>query len=151
MDLTGRLLTARYADYPPEFPGQTSTNAQRAGLRYEKTITKKLGLLHRTEPGPWLYYKTKGRSGVCQPDALCWLTDELLCVVEVKLSFIKTARTKLLNFYGPVVKLLHPNVSLCYLQVYRNHRKGAHKRVVSIYELETTMKPDTYRESQCLS
>ncbi len=131
-------LLARYVDYPPEFPERAQTSAQKAGLAFEKAVIRRLQSLHtRVEPGPWLYYKVRGFSGICQPDALVWLDEKLLCVVECKLSWMRGAREKLLKFYGPIVSTIHKDVDLCYLQVYKNSRKGAHKRTLTLYDLPT--------------
>ncbi len=149
MRLAGNIL-ARYADYVPEFPERSQTSAQKSGLAFERNVIKRLQSLHeKVEPGPWLYYKAGRLSGICQPDALVWLSENLLCVVECKLSWVRGARDKLLRFYGPIVSAIHKDVDLCYLQVYKNARRGCHKRSVSLYELEN-LKPGVYKECQVL-
>lgn len=143
-------IEAKYADYEPDFGEQTRTAAQRAGILYEKKTLKRLeSLYHKLEPGPWLYYKSATRSGVCQPDGLLWLSPDLLCILECKLSWVRGARHKLLTFYGPIVQAIHKKVELCYLQVYKNVRRGAHKRPISLYKLDD-MKPGSYKECQHL-
>jgi hypothetical protein len=143
-------LTARYAEFVPVFADQKRTAAQKAGLRYEAAVLKRLDLLYeKVEKGPWIYYSTGGRGHICQPDGLVWLRPDLICVVEVKLTWVKGAREKLLKFYGPIVGALHPRVDLCFLQAYKNPKKGCHKRTVSLYELET-MQPGSYKESHAL-
>lgn len=148
--MLARPLSARYADYVPVFPERQHTSAQRAGLKFEKDVIRRLQLLHtRVVPGPWLYYKAGRSSGVCQPDALVWLDEKLLCVVECKLSWVRGARLKLLTFYGPILQAIHPDVELCYLQVYKNARKGCHKRKLTLYELDK-LKKGQYKECQAL-
>lgn len=142
-------LTARYASYAPVFPDQHHTNAQKAGLKYERNVMRRLGALHTTEVGPWLLYSSAGRSSVCQPDGLVWLSEKLLCIVEIKLSWQREVRRKLMKFYGPLVQCIHPGVELTYLQVYKTYRKGCHKKTVSLYELET-LKAGAYKECQAI-
>jgi hypothetical protein len=146
----GSPVVARYADYVPDFPKAQRTSAQQAGLNFEKAVQKRLGLLYpRVEVSPWLYYKTPRRSGVCQPDALLWLSDDHLCIVEVKLSWMKPVRQKLMTFYGPIVAAIHPAPRLSFLQIYKNAKPAAHKKPLSIYKLDE-MPPTKYKECQWL-
>lgn len=143
-------LTAKYASYVPDFPEQKRTAAQRAGLAFERAVKKRLSFLHpRVEDGPWLYYQAAKKSGICQPDALVWLSDEHLLIVEVKLSWLRSARKKLMEFYRPIVAAIYPKATLSCLQIYKNTNKSAHKKPISIYELET-IPPNKYRECQWL-
>jgi len=123
----------------------------RAGLRYEKSILRKLQVLYPgTKLSPWLVYKAPQKSGICQPDALVIFPDGRLVVVEVKLTRMPQVRQKLMKFYGPLVQLLYPKHELCYLQIYKNASRSAHKKPISLFELET-LKPGIYRECQFLS
>ncbi len=150
--MAGRIVEARYATYVPDFPEQERTHAQRSGLAYEAAVLKRLKSLYpKVEAQPWLYYRPAGqRGGICQPDALVWLPDNRLMIVEIKLTWVRSARSKLLDFYGPVVQIIHPTKDLCYLQVYKNTKKGAHKRSLSFYELETIAN-GAYRECHHLT
>lgn len=146
----GSPLVARYAEYAPAFAEQKRTAAQQAGISYEKAVQKKLTLLYgKVEASPWFYYKTPGRSGVCQPDALVWLADDHLCIVEIKLSWMRPVRQKLVSFYGPVVAACHKNVKLSFLQIYKNAKPAAHKNALSIYKLDETP-IGKYKECQWL-
>ena len=121
-----------------------------AGIRYEKAVLARLkGLHERTTDHPWIVYKAAGGSGICQPDGLVWLTNNHLLVVEVKLSWVRAAREKLIHFYGPLVQLIHPEVTLSYLQIYKNGKRGSHKKPVSIFALDTIQK-GKYKECQTL-
>lgn len=149
--MRSRVLEARYATYAPDFPEQVRTHAQKSGIAYEAAVIKRLRMLHPTMTAhPWLYYKIVGKSGICQPDALVWLDQNHLLIVEVKLSWVRGVRSKLLDFYGPIVQHIHPNVDLSYLQVYKNTKPGAHKRRLSLYELDTITK-GAYKECQHLT
>lgn len=143
----GRLI-AKYADYVPQFEKRKRTSAQQAGLNFERAVVNRLQSLYtKVEHGPWLYYNAgRGASGICQPDALVWLPDNRLCIVECKLTWVRGAREKLLKFYGPIVQAIHRDAELCYLQAYRNPKKGCHKRTVSLYTLEDELKPGVYKE-----
>lgn len=144
-------LTAKYADYAPEFPVQVRTAAQRAGLRYEASVMKRLKSLFKdVRVGPWILYKAANKSGICQPDALVWLSSKLVLVVEVKLTHQRKAREKLVDFYGPLVQKLHPGAEVAYLQVFKNSKPATHKRLVPFYEIEKHTKAGKYRECQIL-
>ncbi len=146
----GAPVVARYADYAPEFAEQKRTAAQQAGISFEKVVQKKLAALHgKVEPAPWLYYKTPKRSGVCQPDALLWLADDHICIVEIKLSWMRPARQKLVAFYGPVVGAIYKEARLSFLQIYKNAKPASHKRALSIYKLDE-VPPGKYKECQWL-
>ncbi len=146
----GSPVVARYADYVPEFPKQKRTSAQQAGISFERAVHKRLVALHpRVELSPWLYYRTPRRSGICQPDALLWLADDHICIVEIKLSWMRPVRKKLMEFYGPIVQAIHPCVTLSYLQVYKNAKSSSHKRPISIYNLEE-IPMAKYKECQWL-
>ena len=121
-----------------------------AGIRYEQNVLKQLeGLHEKVIKQPWILYRAPQKSGVCQPDGLVWLAPDHCLVVEIKLSWVRGAREKLIHFYGPLVALLHPGVSLSYLQIYKNLRRGAHKKPVSLFNLETIPK-GKYKECQTL-
>lgn len=146
----GRPLTAKYATSVPDFGEQKRTAAQQAGINFERAAAKRIKLLHKkVEHGPWLYYSTPRRSGICQPDLLVWLADDHILIVEAKLSWMRAARPKLLDFYGPIVASIYPNATLSFLQIYKNAKNGCHKKPVSIYEL-STLKPGKYKECQWL-
>jgi len=139
-------ITARYADFSPQFPEQERTNAQQAGLKYERDVLRQMGLLYKNvKPSPWLLYKASNTSGICQPDALWFLTPKHICIVEIKLTWVRNARDKLLNFYGPVVEAAHKNCKVSYLQIYKNTKPASHKRKLNFFELET-LKPGIYKE-----
>lgn len=143
-------MIARHADYVPQFEKSRRTAAQQAGISFEKAVTKKLTDIYgRVEPAPWLYYKTPKRSGICQPDVLLWLADDHLCIVEIKLSWMRPVRQKLMTFYGPVVGAIYPQPTLSYLQIYKNAKPGAHKKALSIYALDA-MPVGKYKECQWL-
>jgi hypothetical protein len=147
LKLTGPL-TARYADYAPEFPKRKRTAAQQAGLNYEKALMKRLKFLYpKLEIGPWLYFHCPTRSGICQPDGMLWLTDNRLLIIECKLTHKPAARKKLMDFYFPVVAAIHPKATISCVQVFKNISRGSHKKLLTIYELAKS-KPNTYKESQ---
>jgi len=141
----------RYADYAPVFPAQVRTAAQKAGLRYEAAVVRRLKTMFKdVREGPWILYKAANKSGICQPDALVWLDGKFVLVVEVKLTHQSPARSKLVDFYGPLVQELHKSADVAYLQVFKNTKPAAHKRLVPFYEIAEHMKPGKYRECQIL-
>ena len=146
----GSPVIGRYADYVPDFERGRRTAAQQSGISFEKAAIKKLTSIYgKVEASPWLYYKAPKRSGICQPDALLWLADDHLCIVEIKLSWMRPVRQKLMTFYGPVVQAIHPQAQLSYLQVYKNAKTDAHKKSLSIYKLDE-IPIGKYKECQWL-
>lgn len=132
------------------FAEQKRTAAQQAGISFEKTVQKKLAVLYgNVEAAPWLYYRTPKRSGVCQPDALMWLADDHICIVEIKLSWMRPARQKLVSFYGPVVSAIYKKAKVSFLQIYKNAKPAAHKNSLSIYKLDE-IPVGKYKECQWL-
>lgn len=89
------------------FPESPLTDAQRAGLRYERRVKEKL-LLHAVafgvELGPWFEVLTLPGRRLCQADAL--LLDPLT-VIEVKNHHDTRAYHQLTNLYGPVVEHIY--------------------------------------------
>ena len=146
----GGPVVGRYADFVPEFEAQKRTAAQQSGISFEKAVLKKLKAIYgKVEPSPWLYYKTPKKSGICQPDGLVWLVDNHICIVEIKLTWMRPVRQKLMQFYGPVVKAIYPDAELSYLQIYKNARTASHKKALSIYALDE-MQMGKYKECQWL-
>jgi hypothetical protein len=129
----------------PAFAPQKRTTSQLAGIRYERQTLTRLENLYKVERQPWLSYRAANRQGICQPDALLWLSPERLVIVEIKLSRVDAARRKLQDFYGPIVAALHPAAKLSYLQIYKNPSARSHKTLVNINELDK-IGPNTYRE-----
>lgn len=146
----GPLLSATYADKAPEFPEQKRSAAQLAGLAFERAVMRRLKALHpKLIPGPWILYKFAKKSGICQPDALLWLSDTHCCIIECKLTWKSTARRKMTELYGELVKKLHPEATVSYLQIYKNSRKSAQKKPISIYNLDS-LPAGKYKECQWL-
>lgn len=144
----GALLSAAFADFAPQFGEQKTSAAQAAGLRYQARVVARLQEVYPTvRAGPWLLYKFAKKKGICQPDALVWTGDQKICVVEIKLSWHRSARPKLLSLYGPIVAHLYPGCDISWVQLYKNWKRGAHKQTLSIDEL-SEVKPQTYREVQ---
>lgn len=143
-------LTVEYLNEEPQFADQRRTAAQQAGINFERRVATKLAHLYKqTVNGPWLKYHCPKKRGICQPDILVWLTPKHLLVVEVKLSWMPQARLKLRTFYGPLLQKLHPEAKLSYVQVYKNWKKGCHKKPLSIYALDE-IKEGAYKECQFL-
>jgi hypothetical protein len=146
----GSPVVGRYADFVPEFEQTKRSTAQQAGISFEKAVLKKLTSIYgKVESSPWLHYKTPKRSGICQPDALLWLADDHICVVEIKLSWMRPVRQKLMQFYGPIVASIHKDAKLSYLQIYKNAKTSSHKKALSIYSLDE-MPLGKYKECQWL-
>lgn len=87
------------------------TPQQAAGLAYEKKVGNALSLLckrlgpdAKLEKNPWFSFQDANGTGACSPDNLLIVERAgLVLVVEVKLSFLPTALTKLARLYVPIV------------------------------------------------
>lgn len=146
-----RPLQASYAAYTPVFEKTPPTNAQRAGLRYERQVVSVLQKLYpKSEFHKWIAYKAANKQGICQPDGLLWLPDNKLVVVEIKLTHVRKAREKLIHFYGRLVEYLHPNQKICYVQIYKNWRPACHKNPLTVDTL-SEIKAGQYKEIQLLA
>ena len=141
-------ISARLLDEAPAFPGEAApTVAQLAGLRYERRVVSALEKLYeQVIPGPWIAYRSRQKSGLCQPDALVWLDNSRLLLVEVKLSWQRTARQKLMDLYGPLVQEIYKPDEISYVQIYKNWKRGAHKKPLNFYELDANFKKGKYKE-----
>ena len=145
------LQSAAYATKVPIFEPQQHTAAQLRGLAFEAAVKKRLKNIYaKSKAGPWLNYVTaNNRSSICQPDMLIWLSDTHILIIEAKLTWQRKAREKLMNFYKPLIECIHPDATISCLQIFKNTKKAAHKRPLSIYNLDT-IKPGTYRECHWL-
>lgn len=92
-----------------QFPVPKPSNfAARIGLRYERRIGKELALhiasehIDRVEHNPWFTFTDKYGSGNCCPDFIFWLQN-VIVIVEVKLTWTEVAMRKLMELYCPVV------------------------------------------------
>jgi hypothetical protein len=78
-----------------------------------------------------------------------WLADDHICIVEIKLSWMRPVRKKLLEFYGPIVQAIYPEARLSFLQIYKNAKPQSHKKPISIYALGG-LPTNKYKECQWL-
>ncbi len=84
------------------------------GLRYERRVKRALMKLTNDETtplielehNPWFSYakKDSGLSSVCAPDFLLYHKDNFIIVIEVKLTYVNEAITKLQGLYCPIVE-----------------------------------------------
>lgn len=146
-------ISCDYAKYAPVFAEQRKTGAQLAGGRYERQIIKRLSetFNHLTvEDHPWLVYKCPAKQGICQPDALLWTNPTHCIIVECKLTWQRGARDKLVNFYGPLVTALKPDVVTSYVQIFKHLQSGSHKRQLKFADIPYITE-GTYRECHSLA
>ena len=89
--------------------GRAVSEAQRAGLRFEKKVHEKLreaAAQHHGSylPGPWFSYQLgNSTGGICQPDGILEI-DGHSTIVEVKLTHVDRAWLQLRRLYQPVVQ-----------------------------------------------
>ena len=85
-------------------------------------------------PGPWISFYDYGFTNIAQPDALL-LKDDWVFLVEVKLSWVPHARTKMQDFYQPLLERLYPNKKFKRILIYKNSHKAAHKKPLLLKEI----------------
>ena len=84
--------------------------AQANGVRYENKVHKALTALGKSLPttvehNPWFRFKDDNGFGSCSPDAILWFDGYFTAlVVEVKYTWVPTARVKFENLYAPVLR-----------------------------------------------
>lgn len=91
----------------PRLTPKASNPAAALGLRYERHVRDALGVWAKAndakvEHNPWFSYIDKNGYGVCVPDLLLIFDDQVI-VIEVKLTYVHEAITKLNGLYLPVV------------------------------------------------
>lgn len=95
---------------PRTLPRGRHTNVQLKGLRYQRTLGKALEK-YLTDavviPEPWYEYTRRNPDGtqesnICAPDFLLQ-KNNIIIVIEVKLTFVYSAIEKLNNLYVPIV------------------------------------------------
>jgi len=86
----------------PGFPPTRKTAAQRAGLRYERAVGRRVpdGLL-----GPWFYFRDEFGHGYCQPDVV--ILGPVVVALECKLTITPVAETKLRELYLPILRAVY--------------------------------------------
>lgn len=92
------------------------TLAQANGVRYENKVFKALSILAKNldakiERNPWFKFMDANGEGICSPDVILSL-GRVCLVIEVKTTWVPTARAKLSELYVPVVNLaLEPAIT----------------------------------------
>jgi|SRR5580700_6184991 hypothetical protein len=87
-----------------------SNPAAKLGLRYERSVGRELerhvrpDALGAIEHNPWFTFSDAYGTSSCSPDYLIWIGNRVV-IVEVKLTWVDVAMTKLLELYCPVVSI----------------------------------------------
>lgn len=145
---SARFVTA------PEFLSRidqdTPTKVQQAGILYEHKIVKTLERIYGKDyviPWAWIeYVTTRCNVRYCQPDAII-IFEKYILIVEIKLSHSRAGKAKLKSIYKQVAEKLWPELPIKLVQIFKNYRKAALKKIVSIYELDS-LASDEYYECQ---
>lgn len=111
------LFTAQRCDpiFRTPRPSRLSP-AQAAGVRYEAKVRRAITALAKkigatVEPNPWFRFVDSVGPGACSTDALLWLDQLAVIIIEVKYTWTPTAQTKMQGLYIPVVnKALEPPI-----------------------------------------
>lgn len=101
-----------------------STEARRAGIRYEKKVLKALGREYgsRLQPSPTIHFFDEGGMRRIIPDGLLYLGPLDLAILEIKISHRSDAWYQTQELYRPVVRLLtRPEVRLHVIEVCKSY------------------------------
>ena len=114
---------AHYSEAPPWLRKRKMTPAQRKGISYEKAMARLLANDYQVQHGQWIKYKRKGRWKWCQPDLIV-THENRIYVIEVKLTARpRSAKTKLLSLYVPIMQLIYPGREVVPVQLCKNLTK----------------------------
>lgn len=150
--MSDNITEAFLLDKPPTFSEQPLTEGEKrryeSGLRYERRVCDALSSRYpNTLRGPWIKYRNGTQYfNFCQPDAIIFHEGRLI-LVEIKLTHTRSARQKLICFYGPIVQHIYPDYTQSYVQIYKNWRPRAHKEPFDINDL-LKVPEGLYRECQ---
>jgi hypothetical protein len=85
------------------------TLAQANGIRFEKKVFNSLSrFFNHIEHNPWFEYRNNSEFAYCSPDILIKF-DNILLIIEVKLTWVKEAQEKLDLFYRPIITKANPD------------------------------------------
>lgn len=121
----GKVLTAEFINKSPlraiRNPG-CNTAAQKAGKRFEKKLLAKLKDLPlvRVAIAPWIQYQNELKLCFCQPDAILWLPNDAIVIVEAKLAHTADAYWQLRHLYEPVIRRMNPESKVYLLEITRS-------------------------------
>ena len=87
---------------PRTIPASRATGVRRKGLLYEKALGKSIP---EAKPGLWWEFEDKFGHGWCQTDLVLKLFQDLLLVLESKLTWTPEAHQQLELLYKPVLEL----------------------------------------------
>lgn len=153
MKMFDKITEAFFLDRPPAFSEDRHlTNTEKriyeAGLRYERRVCDALSSRYpNVLRSPWIKYRNGTKYfNFCQPDAIIFHEDRVI-IIEIKLTHTRSARQKLISFYGPILQHIYPDHTQSYVQIYRNWRPRAHKEPYDINDLLKVPK-GLYRECQ---
>lgn len=120
--LRGKPYGASFAASRPMPRG--STEARRAGIRYEKKVLKALGkeFGSRLTASPTIHFFDEGGMRRIIPDALLYLGPLDLAILEIKISHRSDTWFQANELYRPVVRLLtRPEVRLHVIEVCKSY------------------------------
>ena len=110
----GELFNVRRSGPAYRTTTKRMTPSQAAGIRFEKkkvqprldVLAKSLGA--KVEHNPWFQYNDENGPHACSPDSIFIFEDSVI-VIEIKVTWIPVAISKLRNLYLPVVsRILRP-------------------------------------------
>jgi len=139
-DLYGASLSNEVPPHAKLQKGRMNSK-QRAGLTYEKRVTRSLkraigpqghlphGVLRA---GQWISFTDSNGPGWAQPDLYHWVEEAgLLFILECKLTQTPVAEWQLEHLYRPLLAhILRPD-EVVMLQICKNLRPGAQPKLVS--------------------
>lgn len=109
----GELFNVRRSGPAYRTATKRLTPSQAAGIRFEKRVDLYLQVLAKSleaklEHNPWFQYNDLNGPHACSPDFILNFGDRVV-VIEVKVTWLPSAISKLRNLYLPVVsRILRP-------------------------------------------
>ncbi len=131
------LATARFGVDSP-WPKVRYSGSRARGKAYERSLVKPLRCWSNArkaslEVGPWIRFEDINGLGFAQPDFLIF-DDDLLWILEAKLTDCPEARDQLLGLYAPLCHHLWPKLVQIPVVVTKNLVSGSKGR--PIHKLE---------------
>ena len=109
----GELFNVRRSGPAYRVSSKKLTPSQAAGIRFEKKVGTHLEILTKSldaklEKNSWFQYRDENGPHACSPDFI-FIYDGMVIVIEVKVTWLPSAISKLRNLYIPVVnRILRP-------------------------------------------
>ena len=136
-----RLKWARLSSPPAFDKNKKYRGAAKLGIVYEQQVLDYLEALYtgKLVVRPWLQFEDFNGAGLCQPDALILPAKKggRLVVVEIKLTYMASAKRKFVKLYQPVVAAAYPGHKYQGVQICKRLKPSVCGPMLKAWELRT--------------